>query len=47
MQIVIITYHSGKIIAMRKDDPALLETLIVDHEMIEEIQEAEFVDNVE
>ena len=44
MQIIIITYHSGKIIAMRKDDPALLETLIADHEMIEDIQEADFVE---
>ena len=34
-------------IAMRKDDPALLDTLIADHDMIEDIQEAEFFDNAE
>ena len=47
MKIIIITYNSGKMIAMRKDDPALLDTLIADHDMIEDIQEAEFFDNAE
>ena len=43
MKIVIITYQSGKIIAMRKDDKELLETLIADHNYIEDIEVADFI----
>ena len=41
--IVIITYKSGHRIALHKSDPNLLETLIHDHDLIEEIEEAEFI----
>jgi len=44
MKIIIITYQSGKIIAMRKDDKELLETLIADHDYIEELHEAVLIE---
>ena len=44
MKIVIITYKTGIIIAFPKDNKYLLQTLINDHDLIEEITEGELVE---
>jgi len=43
MRIVIITYKTGMVFAFKKSDPNLLQTLINDHDLIEEITEGELL----
>ena len=42
MKIIVITFHSGQMVAKFKDDPELLDLLIEDHESIEEVLEVPF-----
>lgn len=42
MKIVVITFHSGTMIAKFKDDPELLELIINDFDAIDDIIEVDF-----
>jgi hypothetical protein len=41
IEIVIIQYPNGNTTAYRRDDPALLDILIYEHDIIEEVTTAE------
>lgn len=41
--VVVITWESGMVNVYRKDSKELLDTLIHEHEMIYEVQEAEMI----
>jgi hypothetical protein len=41
IEIVIIQYPNGSTTAYRRDDPALLDILIYEHDIIEEVTTAE------
>lgn len=41
IEIVIIQYPNGHVTAYRRDDPALLDILIYEHDVIEEVTTAE------
>lgn len=43
IEIVIITYPNGHTTAYRRDDPALLDVLIYENDVIEEITTAELL----